>query len=98
MMSSLFQKTLLIGSFIAFILPIELLAQDHKLGTLPPPRTLTADQAKVASTNYQKYCSLPSMYVSAGRSALTPTLKREASSSSKLPSLIPLRVRVLRLI
>ena len=58
MMSSLFQKTLLIGSLIALILPIELLAQDHKLGTLPPPRTLTADQAKVASTNYQKYCSL----------------------------------------
>jgi hypothetical protein len=40
------------------ILPIELLAQNHELGTLPPPRTLTITQAKVAAVNYQKYCSL----------------------------------------
>lgn len=32
--------------------------QANTTGTLPPPRKLTTEQAKVASANYQKYCAL----------------------------------------
>ncbi len=38
--------------------PFITFAQDHELGTISPPRKLTEEQAKVASANYQKYCSL----------------------------------------
>ena len=58
MMPLFFQKPLLLGCLLAVISPIELFAQDVELGTLPPPRKLTESQTKVASANYQKYCSL----------------------------------------
>ena len=32
--------------------------QANENGTIPDPRKLTTEQAKVAATNYQKYCSL----------------------------------------
>lgn len=60
-MSLFFQRILLAGCLIGllgFIAPIELFAQDAELGSLPPPRKLTEPQAKLASTNYQKYCAL----------------------------------------
>ena len=60
-MSLFFQRILFAGCLIGllgFIAPIELFAQDAVLGSLPPPRKLTEPQAKLASTNYQKYCAL----------------------------------------
>jgi len=35
-----------------------IVAQVHEAGTMPPPRKLTEEQAKVSAANYQKYCSL----------------------------------------
>ncbi len=53
-----FQRTVLLSSLFAVIFPIELFAQNNEPETLPPPRTLTTSQAKIASENYQKYCAL----------------------------------------
>jgi len=41
---------------VTILLPVKLFAKERE--TISPPRTLTAEQAKVASANYQKYCSL----------------------------------------
>lgn len=38
--------------------PLITFAQHNEADTLPPPRKLTMEQAKVAEANYQKYCSL----------------------------------------
>ncbi len=40
------------------VLPAVTFAFQHDGSTIPPPRKLTEQQAKVASQNYQKYCSL----------------------------------------
>ncbi|MDG1750631.1 MAG: c-type cytochrome [Thalassotalea sp.] len=48
---------LLINAIFFVISPISMAFQ-HDGSTLPPPRKLTVEQAKVAAENYQKYCSL----------------------------------------
>ncbi len=58
MIHLIFKKIILAIFPLVFIIPIEILAQEPELGTLPPPRKLTGEEAKVASDNYQKYCSL----------------------------------------
>ncbi len=58
MMPLFFQKSIVLSCLLAFIAPNALFTQEHKLGTLPPPRKLTIIQTKIASANYQKYCSL----------------------------------------
>lgn len=54
----IFPKNITHWLLLGFIAPSELFAQDVELATLPPPRKLTEPQAKLASTNYQRYCAL----------------------------------------
>lgn len=55
---TIIKKLILILSGLIILLPHSILAQQSEYGTLPPPRKLTASQAKVAEKNYQKYCAL----------------------------------------
>jgi len=49
--------SIFIGS-LTLLVPTLALAQQDEHQTLPPPRTLTQAQTKVAANNYQRYCAL----------------------------------------
>lgn len=52
-----YKISLLLFTFSLITSPV-LMAFQHNGETLPPPRKLTEEQAKVAADNYQKYCAL----------------------------------------
>lgn len=52
------KKILLLLTHLLLLLLPEVAYAFQSGGILPPPRKLTNEQAKVASANYQKYCSL----------------------------------------
>ncbi len=57
-MSAITRMISLLSCLILILAPSVILAQEHGKRTLPPPRKLTAEQAKVAAANYKKYCVL----------------------------------------
>lgn len=57
-MTPLFKLPVLLICFSLLAYTNILTALERQRDTLPPPRKLTAQQAKVAAANYQKYCAL----------------------------------------
>ncbi len=52
------KQTHWLAAFFMFVIPIASNVVAQEYDKLPPPRTLTAEQAKVAAANYKKYCVL----------------------------------------
>ncbi len=55
---NLIKNISLIGCLVYLLQSSVAIAQHNETGTLPPPRTLTSEQSKVAAANYKKYCVL----------------------------------------
>ena len=55
---TIFKNSSSISCIIVLLLPNLSFAQNHERATIPPPRKLTEQQAKVAAANYKKYCVL----------------------------------------